>query len=78
MVVRRGARTIQGMAAKPTETSEPTPTRLVLVRHGESKVTVRRVIGGYRTCDGLSPLGFEQARGSPPDWPRPARSAPTS
>lgn len=36
-------------------------TRLVLVRHGESNVTVRRVIGGYRTCDGLSPLGRQQA-----------------
>lgn len=37
-----------------------TPTRLVLIRHGESNVTVRRVIGGFRTCDGLSPLGAEQ------------------
>lgn len=36
-------------------------TRLVLVRHGESKVTVRRVIGGPRTCNGLSELGEEQA-----------------
>ncbi len=37
------------------------PTRLVLVRHGESKVTVKRVIGGPRTCTGLSPLGIEQS-----------------
>jgi probable phosphoglycerate mutase len=36
-------------------------TRLVLVRHGESNVSVRRVIGGWRTCDGLSPLGRLQA-----------------
>ncbi len=36
-------------------------TRLILIRHGESNVTVRRVIGGFRTCDGLSPLGAEQA-----------------
>ena len=36
-------------------------TRLVLVRHGESKVSVLRVIGGMRTCNGLSPLGIEQA-----------------
>ena len=36
-------------------------TTVVLVRHGESNVTVRRVIGGPRTCDGLSPLGVEQA-----------------
>lgn len=37
------------------------PTTLVLIRHGESNVTVNRVIGGYRTCNGLSPLGIEQA-----------------
>ncbi|NNE11208.1 MAG: histidine phosphatase family protein [Ilumatobacter sp.] len=38
------------------------PTRLVLIRHGESDVTVRRVIGGPRTCSGLSDLGRRQAR----------------
>jgi probable phosphoglycerate mutase len=32
-------------------------TRIVLVRHGESQVTVRRVVGGPRTCSGLSDLG---------------------
>lgn len=37
------------------------PTRVVLIRHGESNVTVRRVIGGPRTCDGLSELGVAQA-----------------
>src|SRR5688500_12060276 len=36
-------------------------TRLIYVRHGESTSTVARVIGGYRTCGGLSPLGVEQA-----------------
>jgi probable phosphoglycerate mutase len=36
-------------------------TRLVLVRHGESNVTVNRIIGGPRTCNGLSALGREQA-----------------
>lgn len=36
-------------------------TSVVLVRHGESNVTVRRVIGGPRTCDGLSRLGVQQA-----------------
>lgn len=36
-------------------------TTLVLVRHGESNVTVNRVIGGYRTCSGLSELGHQQA-----------------
>ena len=39
-----------------------TVTRLVLVRHGESIVTVNRVIGGPRTCSGLSPLGIQQAQ----------------
>lgn len=38
------------------------PTRVVLVRHGESQVTVRRVIGGPRTCSGLSDLGHSQAQ----------------
>jgi probable phosphoglycerate mutase len=36
-------------------------TRLILIRHGESEVTVRRVIGGPRTCRGLSDLGRLQA-----------------
>lgn len=36
-------------------------TRVVLVRHGESRVTVRRVVGGPLTCDGLSELGVRQA-----------------
>jgi probable phosphoglycerate mutase len=36
-------------------------TRLVLVRHGESRTTVARVIGGPRTCTGLSDLGRLQA-----------------
>lgn len=39
----------------------PPPTRIVLVRHGESLATVNRVIGGPRTCQGLSPLGRLQA-----------------
>lgn len=41
--------------------SEREATTLVLIRHGESNVTVNRVIGGHRTCNGLSPLGREQA-----------------
>ncbi len=40
---------------------EHIPTRLVLVRHAESMVTVNRVIGGPRTCSGLSPFGRRQA-----------------
>ena len=43
-----------------TSSAEWEPTRLVLVRHGESQVTVRRVVGGMRTCSGLSPLGRRQ------------------
>jgi 2,3-bisphosphoglycerate-dependent phosphoglycerate mutase len=41
--------------------TEPAATTLVLIRHGESNVTVDRVIGGYRTCSGLSDLGRRQA-----------------
>lgn len=37
-------------------------TRLILVRHGESNATVNRVIGGPRTCSGLSDLGRDQAQ----------------
>jgi probable phosphoglycerate mutase len=36
-------------------------TRLILIRHGESDVTVRRVIGGPSACSGLSDLGRRQA-----------------
>ena len=35
-------------------------TRLILIRHGESQVTVNRVLGGPRTCSGLSELGVQQ------------------
>ena len=36
-------------------------TRFVLVRHGESQVTVDRVVGGPRSCRGLSEHGRWQA-----------------
>jgi len=36
-------------------------TRVVLIRHGESQVTVQRILGGPRTCTGLSELGVRQA-----------------
>ncbi len=42
-------------------TAEHVRTRVVLVRHGESEVTVRRIIGGPRSCSGLSELGVRQA-----------------
>jgi len=50
-------RTIDQVTTEPPET----PTTLVLIRHGESNVTVNRVIGGYRSCNGLSALGRQQA-----------------
>jgi broad specificity phosphatase PhoE len=40
--------------------AEDPPTRLVLVRHGESRTSVARTIGGARTCGGLSDLGRRQ------------------
>lgn len=44
-----------------SEPAVPSPTRLVLIRHGESVVTVERIVGGPATCSGLSPLGVRQA-----------------
>jgi 2,3-bisphosphoglycerate-dependent phosphoglycerate mutase len=43
-------------------------TRLIYVRHGESNTTVARVIGGPRTCSGLSPLGVQQAEALRDRW----------
>jgi probable phosphoglycerate mutase len=39
----------------------PPPTRLVLIRHGESRSTVDRVVGGHRGCSGLTDRGIRQA-----------------
>jgi len=36
-------------------------TRLVLVRHGESRATIERFVGGPRSCTGLSDHGRRQA-----------------
>ncbi len=38
-----------------------TPTRLVLIRHGESRSTVDQVVGGHEGCTGLSDRGRVQA-----------------
>ena len=38
-----------------------TSTRLVLIRHGESRATVERFLGGHRSCTGLSEFGRRQA-----------------
>lgn len=37
------------------------PTRLVLIRHGQAQTHVDQVIGGHRGCTGLSELGRRQA-----------------
>ncbi len=37
-------------------------TRLVLIRHGEARAALERVVGGERGCTGLSELGRHQAR----------------
>lgn len=50
-----------GVFCRETSLSVVTGTRLVLIRHGESNATVRRVVGGPRTCSGLSPLGQLQS-----------------
>ena len=43
------------------EMSSGERTRLLLIRHGESEVTVKQIIGGDLACTGLSPLGRRQA-----------------
>jgi len=40
----------------------PEPTRLVLIRHGESRSTVDRVVGGHEGCGGLTDRGVLQAK----------------
>ena len=37
-------------------------TRLVLIRHGESRATVERFLGGSRTCTGLTDFGRQQVQ----------------
>ena len=36
-------------------------TRLVLIRHGESRAAVDQVVGGFQGCTGLSGLGVQQS-----------------
>ncbi|HEX2064408.1 MAG TPA: histidine phosphatase family protein, partial [Acidimicrobiales bacterium] len=36
-------------------------TRLALIRHGEAKAALERVVGGQRGCTGLSERGRAQA-----------------
>ncbi len=48
--------------------ADQTTTRLILVRHGESNVTVQRVFGGAESCTGLSDLGRQQAQALCDRW----------
>ena len=50
------------MAVSDAETPTPEPTRLVLIRHGESRSTVDRVVGGHEGCSGLTDRGVLQAK----------------
>lgn len=52
------------------EMSPSERTRLLLVRHGESRVTVKQIIGGDLSCTGLSPLGRRQAEVLGERWTR--------
>ncbi|HZI36988.1 MAG TPA: phosphoglycerate mutase family protein, partial [Acidimicrobiia bacterium] len=45
-----------------SDIAPPEPTRLVLIRHGESRSTVDRVVGGHRGCSGLTDRGVRQAK----------------
>jgi probable phosphoglycerate mutase len=49
-------------AVTDATTAAPPTTRLVLIRHGESRSTVDRVVGGHRGCTGLSDRGVRQAK----------------
>ena len=44
------------------DAARPEPTRLVLIRHGESRSTVDRVVGGHQGCTGLTDRGVLQAK----------------
>ncbi len=48
-------------AAVASSAVAPAPTTIVLVRHGESQVTVDQVVGGHASCQGLSDRGRHQA-----------------
>ena len=57
---RDSERKVRSVRWQAMESEELPPTRLVLVRHGESMASVNRSIGGPRTCAGLSDLGRRQ------------------
>ncbi len=45
-----------------------TLTRVILVRHGESVVSVQQVLGGMESCSGLSALGRRQTEALRDRW----------
>lgn len=49
-------------------TSPDGPTRLVLVRHGESMVMEHGIVGGLKSCTGLSTRGRRQAEALRARW----------
>jgi 2,3-bisphosphoglycerate-dependent phosphoglycerate mutase len=48
--------------AASADAAPPERTRLVLIRHGESRSTVDRVVGGHEGCGGLTDRGVLQAK----------------
>ena len=52
-------------------------TRVILVRHGESQVSVDKIIGGHRACNGLSHLGRSQAEALRDRFAKEADTQPT-
>lgn len=46
---------------EPVSTTNGEATGLVLIRHGESRSTVERVVGGHQGCTGLSDRGRRQS-----------------
>jgi probable phosphoglycerate mutase len=54
----------------PAAPAEPVVTRLVLVRHGESRAQVDRIVGGPTGCKGLSDLGLRQVEALRRRWER--------
>ena len=49
-------------SADAADPAPAAPTRLVLIRHGESRSTVDRVVGGHEGCSGLTDRGVLQAK----------------
>lgn len=49
------------MSSTDPERTPAPPTRLTLIRHGESQVMLDGIVGGHEGCTGLSDLGRRQA-----------------